>query len=134
MAFKTLKAIFSDAKDLSVINDKIDEVIADSSEETEETEETEEVAEEETEESEEETEEVNLASALEELTNQIAELKAQINEITAERDAVKEELSAKKAEEKAFISKLPKLYASLSAEKPETAPVVATFTNGIGEL
>ena len=147
MAFKSLKAIFGDAKNLSVINDKIDEVLAEetseeteeTSEETEETEDSEESEGEETEESEETEEETSeeepdLASAITMLTTRVEELTQEVMTLKAERDEAKKELAAKKAEEKAFIEKLPKLFVSLSTEKPETAPEAPVFTNGIGEL
>lgn len=152
MAFKSLKALFSDVKDLSSLNDKIDEALAgeevieeEPEEEPEEPEpepeeEPEEESEEEEEEEEEEPEEEDLdaepdfASAMAMLTAKIEELAAEVESLKHERDTALEELSAKKASEKAFMEKLPKLFTSLSTEKPENAPEAPVFTNGIGEL
>ena len=68
------------------------------------------------------------------LTTQVEELTAAVATLTAERDTARAELAAKKEAEQKFIEKFSKLHVSLSAEKPEEAPVAPVFTNGIGEL
>lgn len=157
MAFKSLKAIFGEAKDLKEVNDIIDEAIElsaseESEEETSEeeaseeetSEESEETSEEETEEETEdsdgteseeteESESIDLNALYEELKATVDDTRNEIVTLKAENEQLRADLAAKTKAERDFVAKFPELYISLSnkQETPVSAPV---YTNGIGEL
>lgn len=161
MKINELKALLekeqAEVKDLSAVNELLDEVIGgepkeeqkeepeepseEPSEEPEEpaeepAEEPEEPSEEPAEEPKDEPEAIDLSVIIDgmtELKAQIAELKAQLTDSQAKLAESEKKLSAKVAAEKEFIEKFKTLSAVVREEKkPEKMPTIG-MTNGIGE-
>lgn len=158
MKINELKALLekeqAEVKDLSAVNELLDEVIGgESAEEPKEEpkEEHEEPSEEPSEEPEEPSEEPSeepaeepkdepetidlsvIIDGMTELKAQIAELKAQLTDSQAKLAESEKKLSAKVAAEKEFIEKFKTLSAVVREEKkPEKMPTIG-MTNGIGE-
>lgn len=156
MEFGNIMKLLGEKKDLSAINDLIDQALEDEKnleveekepekelETTEEGEKAEEKPAEEDEKpaeevkegekeaevtEEEEKEEFSLASVMEAING----LTEKVDALSKENDTLKQKLSAKEQEEEKFVSNFKKLSTALATERKETVVETPSFTDGFG--
>lgn len=149
MEFGNIMKLLGEKKDLSAINDLIDQALEDEKnleveekepeKELETTEEEEKPAEEEEKPAEEgekeaevteeeEKEEFSLASVMEAING----LTEKVDDLSKENDTLKQKLSAKEQEEEKFVSNFKKLSTALATERKETVVETPSFTDGFG--